>query len=504
MGSPRISVIIPTRNRADILQRCLRALEKQTAPSDSFEVVVADDGSTDDTRRILEEGKYKLRLKSLFLPHRGPNAARNSAATEARGDILLFLGDDMIADSEVIAIHLKNHARNPEENIGVLGRIDWHPEITQTPFIRYLGEPQCSFQFSFTGFDPQNAPIGRMYGSHHSVKRSFFERHGGFDEDFSLPAFDDVELEYRYRLSGFRLIYDSQALVHHLHQYDLASFAKRMRMVGTQAVRLYRKFPQCKGFLGIDSPPGGKADEAELRNRITRLEEKERRWEAISRMVSFRGEGGEDATGYNSLRREWYGVLTDSYAMGVREASLSSNHNHAVDAPTDATDMTPVTFARPTGDPETSVIIPVHGLIHYTRQCLAAIRENTEGRYEVIVVDNASPSDMRSFLRRCTGLRVTELKNNPGFSTACNRGAMAARGEFKVFLLDIFRSDDPFSYVFFETILYVDNLMPESYNSHDRRLILIEYWMISCIRRYLSQIKDTWRLCPRSLAKTTP
>ncbi|MCL4498670.1 MAG: glycosyltransferase, partial [Chloroflexi bacterium] len=344
------------------------------------------------------------------------------------------LGDDMIAEPDVIAIHLKDHARYPEENIGVLGRIDWSPEITLTPFLRYLGEPSCSFQFSFTGFDWQNVPIGRMYGSHHSVKRSFFERHGGFDEDFSLPAFDDVELEYRYRLSGFRLTYDPRALVHHLHQYDLASFAERMRMVGTQAVKLYRKFPQCKGFLGIDAPLSEGANETELRSRITRLEEKERKWGVVSRLVSFRGAAGENAAGYNSLRREWHEVLADSYALGVREASLSSNRNAVADAQQANTDMTPVTFAQPIGNPETSVIIPVHGLIQYTRQCLAAIRENTEGRYEVIVVDNASPGEMRSFLRRCSGLRVAELKGNPGFSTSCNRGAMAAHGEYLVFL----------------------------------------------------------------------
>ncbi|MCL4498669.1 MAG: glycosyltransferase family 2 protein, partial [Chloroflexi bacterium] len=69
MVTPGISVIIPTRNRADILDRCLRALERQTAPAGSFEVIVSDDGSTDDTRRVPEAGKYNLSLKTLLLPH---------------------------------------------------------------------------------------------------------------------------------------------------------------------------------------------------------------------------------------------------------------------------------------------------------------------------------------------------------------------------------------------------------------------------------------------------
>jgi GT2 family glycosyltransferase len=107
-----------------------------------------------------------------------------------------------------------------------------------------LDDPYASPQVCFTGFDPGEVPLGRMYGSNFSVKRSFFARHGGFDEDFCEPAYDDTELEIRFRQSGFRMIYESRARVQHYHPHDLRTYAARMRMVGRNAMRLYREHPQ--------------------------------------------------------------------------------------------------------------------------------------------------------------------------------------------------------------------------------------------------------------------
>ena len=97
-GRRRISVVIPTRNRQDILWRCLDALEAQTLSTSSFEVLVVDDGSDDETEaRIRERGHSpRLALRLLHQDRRGPASARNLAIARARGDLLLFVNDDVI------------------------------------------------------------------------------------------------------------------------------------------------------------------------------------------------------------------------------------------------------------------------------------------------------------------------------------------------------------------------------------------------------------------------
>src|SRR5689334_10888013 len=90
---PRLTVIIPTFNRASTLRKCLAALARQTCGADLYEVIVADDGSTDDTRAVAEEAG----VRCLHQPNSGANAARNRAIAESRGEILLFINDDIIA-----------------------------------------------------------------------------------------------------------------------------------------------------------------------------------------------------------------------------------------------------------------------------------------------------------------------------------------------------------------------------------------------------------------------
>jgi len=87
---PMISVVIPTKNAAAFLESCLRALRGQNLPATDFEIIVVDNFSADDTARIAERFGVKFH-------HHGPerSAQRNFGATQARGDLLLFLDVDM-------------------------------------------------------------------------------------------------------------------------------------------------------------------------------------------------------------------------------------------------------------------------------------------------------------------------------------------------------------------------------------------------------------------------
>lgn len=105
------SVIIPTYNHARELRRCLASLHTQTFRD--FEVIVVDDGSTDDTQRVLEE--YRDALRSINIPHSGANVARNRGFQESSGKYLLFCDADvrmkpiMLADM-VVALRMHPEA----------------------------------------------------------------------------------------------------------------------------------------------------------------------------------------------------------------------------------------------------------------------------------------------------------------------------------------------------------------------------------------------------------
>jgi glycosyltransferase involved in cell wall biosynthesis len=88
--NPRVSVIIPTYNRSAIVPRAIESVLQQTYPD--YELIVVDDGSTDDTRERLEE--YAARIQYIYQPNRGVSAAQNTGVDRARGEWIAFLDSD--------------------------------------------------------------------------------------------------------------------------------------------------------------------------------------------------------------------------------------------------------------------------------------------------------------------------------------------------------------------------------------------------------------------------
>ena len=108
-----LSVVIPTYNRCNILQKTLRALCQQEGAT-NFEIIVVDDGSTDATSQVVAAlaALAPVRLQCIAQPNSGAAAARNRGLQEANGEIVLFLDDDVIGSSALIAEHLRSHTLN--------------------------------------------------------------------------------------------------------------------------------------------------------------------------------------------------------------------------------------------------------------------------------------------------------------------------------------------------------------------------------------------------------
>jgi glycosyltransferase involved in cell wall biosynthesis len=252
-----LSVVIPTKDRAEALARTLDALEAQEAAGARLEVVVIDNGSSDGTLEQVRarEGEAELPIRLLEQPEGGPAAARNAGVSAASGEVLLFLGDDTEPENKgLLRTHLDLHAARPEPAYGVLGRITWTPDAPITPFMRWLenGGPQ----FHYCELDP--GPVdgaSYFYSSHASLKRSFFERVGGFDVRFPTAAVEDTELGVRLADSGLELDYHPELLVLHDHPTTPAQSLRRSIAVGRSAA-LYNRLRPDRPHPGVQEPRG--------------------------------------------------------------------------------------------------------------------------------------------------------------------------------------------------------------------------------------------------------
>ena len=245
----RLTVILPTYNRAPLLARTLRGLLDQTAASDTYEVVVVDDGSKDNTAEVVGriETSARGRLRYLRQGNKGPAAARNLGVRESSGQVVLFTGDDCLPDRRLIEEHLRSH--DQDGDVGVVGHVTWHPEMDVTPLMAFLEE---GAQFGFRRIeDAENVPAWFFYTANCSVQRHWIEEVGGFDEDFKHAAYEDVELAYRMQAKGLRIVYRPAARTCHLHPTTFEEHLRRQRLCGRSAVLVWRKHPELKEALGI-------------------------------------------------------------------------------------------------------------------------------------------------------------------------------------------------------------------------------------------------------------
>lgn len=203
MPTGKLTVIIPTYNRKAILKRVLQGYLHQSIASDSFEVLIIDDGSTDGTAQavasISENSAIALRYHRQ--ENKGPAAARNVGIREARGEVILFADDDIIPASDLIAEHWTWHRKHPEPNVAVLGYVTWAADVNATPFMKWYGEegPLLAYK-QFVGREELDFRF--FYTSNLSLKSEFLRKNGTFDEEFKSAAFEDTELGYRLQKNG--------------------------------------------------------------------------------------------------------------------------------------------------------------------------------------------------------------------------------------------------------------------------------------------------------------
>ncbi len=240
--TPWLSAILCTRNRAQLLNCALVALCAQTLDPERFEVILVDDGSTDETAQVAERFTALLNLRYVWQPHAGLAAAKNHGISLARAPILVFVDDDDVLDSRALAEHLAAHRREPDPAVAVLGWTGLAGKAARSPLMRYVSEVGCQLFYYPALRDGQELDFSFFWGGRSSCKREILLREGLFDPQFRFGA-EDIELAFRLRRVGLRVRYHARARSYMIRDLSVDDFARRSELQGRANWAFYRKHP---------------------------------------------------------------------------------------------------------------------------------------------------------------------------------------------------------------------------------------------------------------------
>lgn len=248
-----ISIIIPTYNRADILKECLEHLAAQQNVNGQFEVIVVNDGSTDSTAEVIRGfiASSSISVRYFEKKNEGQGIARNFGVKEAKGNIVVLIGDDILVEPNFVEKHIRFHEQHPETSAGLLGFIEWDSRMPKSPLYTFMTNGSLIFgkygghQFAYEKLEGKTeASYDFFYTSNVSLKRELLLKFP-FDESFLKYGWEDIELGYRLtKGANFKLFYDKSIVAYHFHSIDEEGLKRRMFAIGKAAILFDRKYPE--------------------------------------------------------------------------------------------------------------------------------------------------------------------------------------------------------------------------------------------------------------------
>ena len=226
-----VSVIIPAYNCEKTIGQCLKALAQQSYPSDSYEVIVVDDGSADNTAAVVKD--YPVRY--FHQNNQGPAAARNTGARRASGKIILFTDADCVPDADWISRMAKSF--DPPEIMAVKGAY----RTLQKPIVARFAQIEFEERFEMLK-KAESIDMVDTYSA--GFRRDVFIDMGGFDTSFPVANNEDTELTYRMAAKNYKMVFNPNAIVYHLNHPDsIFRYARLKFWRGYWRMVVYRRFP---------------------------------------------------------------------------------------------------------------------------------------------------------------------------------------------------------------------------------------------------------------------
>lgn len=240
---PLASVIVPAYNAAETIGACVNALQQQTVDPTCYEVIVVDDGSTDDTGRIASAAGAQV----LHQPRSRPAAARNTGIRAARGQLVCFTDADCEPTREWLA-----RLTAPFADPAVTGCKGTYATRQRSLIARFV---QVEYE------DKYDLLTGQRYIDFIDTYSAAYRReallaNNGFDETF--PYLEDQELSFRLAARGYKMVFQPEAVVYHRHAPTLAAYFRKKFIIGFWKAQVVRRFPE-RGVKDSHTPQVMKA-----------------------------------------------------------------------------------------------------------------------------------------------------------------------------------------------------------------------------------------------------
>ncbi|MFT5467079.1 MAG: cellulose synthase/poly-beta-1,6-N-acetylglucosamine synthase-like glycosyltransferase [Verrucomicrobiales bacterium] len=227
---PRFSVVIPVRNGENVIGACLKALAAQSVGAELYEVIVVNDKSTDETVSVVGDFAVKL----VEGEGRGPAAARNLGAKQARGEILLFTDADCEPKPDWI-----EKLTEPLDD----------PEISGTRGLYDCKQPEWTARFAQLEYEQKYQILAKdefvdfVDTSSAAYRKSVFDEFGGFCDEFGAAAAEDTDFSYQLARAGHKLVFCPDAFVFHQHPAQLSTYLSRKYKNAVWRSVLYNRHP---------------------------------------------------------------------------------------------------------------------------------------------------------------------------------------------------------------------------------------------------------------------
>lgn len=442
ISKPIVSIIIPVFNKVEYTQQCLETLFSIENGISEIEVIVVDNASTDETFNFLNFALKVYDNLKIINVNKNLKFARacNLGSQNANGKFLAFLNNDTIPTTNWLSAGINQLI--VDEGIGIVGSKlvypddtiqhagieffpDMHPEYDLWPVHRYL---------NLSKDDPlvnRAELVDAVTGACLFISAELFNKVNGFSEDYEM-YFEDSDLCFKVKSNGKKILYEPSSLVYHYEGKSNNDEPKRHLQNYKASKLFFKKWVHIVAKMSTERIGGklfikefghynvSQIQKMEISKNLAktflannRITEAENILNNISKL--FTNYPGLNELLFKIQKIKNPSKLLDNCDSIIQTQKFSDKQQHDIDI-------------------KLSIVVPLYNNIVYTKEFINSVKANTNLRYEMIFIDNASTDEtkdhLNSILVSNQNIKVIINENNLGFPAAVNQGIEAANGDY--------------------------------------------------------------------------